>query len=230
MHALLTANVRRDDEGNVKGYQGTITDVTERKKAKTLQQRVFESFPIGILYFDDNGVIYTCNERLAEILGAPKEAFVGYDMLNQVTDEEMLSAIRASVSGSPSSYEGRYTSVVSGVTKYIVARFNPLLSDDGKIIGGVGTIEDITERKRAEEELDNYRDHLEELVKQRTAELGKEVAERKIIEVKLRQNMDRLEQFNKFAVDREIVMTNLKREINSLLIELGKEKKYPGLI
>ena len=34
-----------------------------------------------------------------------------------------------------------------------------------------GTIEDITERKRAEEELDKYREHLEELVEARTKEL-----------------------------------------------------------
>jgi hypothetical protein len=38
----------------------------------------------------------------------------------------------------------------------------------------VGVIKDITEKKRVEEELTNYREHLEELVKQRSAIKGAE--------------------------------------------------------
>ena len=44
---------------------------------------------------------------------------------------------------------------------------------DGKVAGLVGVMLDITERKRAERELSEYRDHLEDLVRERTAELAK---------------------------------------------------------
>jgi len=58
-------------------------------------------------------------------------------------------------------------------------------------------IEDITERRRAKEELRRYREHLEELVKERTAEirtaneqLQREITERKQAEGKIRQAVE----------------------------------------
>ena len=70
---------------------------------------------------------------------------------------------------------------------------------DGEVIGVQGVIRDITERKKAEEELEKYRLHLEELVKERTAALTaanqtlqKEIAERKLIEESLAAEKERL--------------------------------------
>jgi PAS domain S-box-containing protein len=47
-----------------------------------------------------------------------------------------------------------------------------LTDDEGRMIGLIGVIADIDERKRAQEELDRHREHLETLVAERTAALS----------------------------------------------------------
>jgi len=49
--------------------------------------------------------------------------------------------------------------------------YSPVRSEDGRISGLAVYLTDITEQRRAELELERYRDHLEELVEQRTREL-----------------------------------------------------------
>jgi PAS domain S-box-containing protein len=58
-----------------------------------------------------------------------------------------------------------------GTIKYIHAVGHPALDEHGQLIEYVGTAMDVTERKRAEDELGRHREHLEDLVEQRTAQL-----------------------------------------------------------
>jgi PAS domain S-box-containing protein len=70
---------------------------------------------------------------------------------------------------------------------------NVQIDDEGKPRWLRGTFQDITERKRAEEELAKLNLQLEDRVKQRTAQLQKEVIERKQAEEKLRNNKEMLQ-------------------------------------
>ena len=63
-------------------------------------------------------------------------------------------------------------------------------------------VRDISERKRAEEELSKYREHLEELVEERTTELEE-------------KNV-KLERFNKLFVRREFRIKELKEKVAAL--------------
>ncbi|UCV27501.1 PAS domain-containing hybrid sensor histidine kinase/response regulator [Ferribacterium limneticum] len=66
-----------------------------------------------------------------------------------------------------------------GSYRHLESNASPLFDDDGKLIGFTGVDRDVTERLLADKELKRHRDHLEELVATRTADLSlaKELAE-----------------------------------------------------
>ncbi|MBF0147020.1 MAG: PocR ligand-binding domain-containing protein [Magnetococcales bacterium] len=80
--------------------------------------------------------------------------------------------------------------------------------------------------QKAREELADYQKHLESLVEERTAELRKDVARRRLAEAKVQEKMVELEQFTSVAVGRELRMIALKEEVNALCADLGRQPPY----
>jgi PAS domain S-box-containing protein len=64
------------------------------------------------------------------------------------------------------------TVLPDGTIRNIYIIGHPVLDETSKVVEYVGTAMDVTERKRAEDELRKHREHLEDLVKQRTEELA----------------------------------------------------------
>lgn len=60
----------------------------------------------------------------------------------------------------------------NGTRVPVLLSVTALRDDEGRLTGFVGMVSDLTERKRADEELDRHRHHLEELVATRTWELA----------------------------------------------------------
>ncbi|MEE4264592.1 MAG: hypothetical protein V2I56_18050 [Desulfobacteraceae bacterium] len=56
--------------------------------------------------------------------------------------------------------------------------------------------------------------------------MKQDITEHKHLEADLRRNVAELERFNKLAIRREIMMIQLKEEINELLCQLNQDKKY----
>jgi len=83
-------------------------------------------------------------------------------------------------------YDIDHRIIVGDTVKWVREQAELEFDRDGKLLGGFGTVQDITSRKRVENELMRYREQLEGLVRERTSELeeknrklGEEIAERK---------------------------------------------------
>jgi PAS domain S-box-containing protein len=122
------------------------------KLAKINEQRyrlLLNHSPVGIMHFDNNLIITYCNDRLADMLDNSAERLMGLD-LNTLRDQSTLPAMRKALEGRMGYYEGYYRATFSDVHRCAAVTCAPSLDSEGKIVGGVAIIQDITERKLME--------------------------------------------------------------------------------
>ena len=123
------------------------------RKSEERYRMIFNYSPPGIVHFDKNGLIVDCNETFLEIIGAPKDKLIGFSMTDSLRDERMRSAVVAGLAGKPNYFEGDYVSVNGNKTTPVRAMYSRITSEDGRFLGAVGLMEDMTERKESEEYL-----------------------------------------------------------------------------
>mgnify|MGYP006288435999 FL=1 len=162
----------KDENGNLHKILFSSRDVTRREEAErqlqqseeTARQRekkyrlLFDQSPLGVFHIDENGVILSCNDNFARIIGSPREALVGLDM-NALPDRKLVTEMQKALAGGTGFYKDTYHSVTAKKSTPGKVYFSPLTSDEGIVIGVTGIVEDITEQNRAEEELrrsENY--------------------------------------------------------------------------
>ncbi|MBC7364017.1 MAG: PAS domain S-box protein [Candidatus Aminicenantes bacterium] len=135
-------------------------DITDRKKDEiALKEReeryrlIFQNTPLGILQFNEQGIITDCNDAFVRAIGSSREALIGFNMLERVQDEKVIKAVQEALAGRIGYYEGVYHSVTADKATPARGFFAGVFDQNGKFISGIGTFEDYTERYRTEEAL-----------------------------------------------------------------------------
>ena len=154
-------------DGNVIGVLGTWQDITERKKAdeavqtsQRMLQLVLDNIPQGVFWKDRDSRYLGCNALVAETFGLGNpEAILGKTdrdfaalTLEQAEffvqkDREVMASRR------PQLAIVEQATFADGSTHWLETNKVPLFDTAGKVMGILGTWQDITSRKETEETL-----------------------------------------------------------------------------
>ncbi|MEW6130376.1 MAG: PAS domain S-box protein [Acidobacteriota bacterium] len=153
----------RDAHGDLIGYVGTLTDITERVKSEQALRESEERFqalarssPVGIYCYQTDGRFVYVNERWGEIVGLSREQAMGFGWVKTLHPDDREKVLKigreATKTGSEISVEYRILRP-DGRIVWIYGQAVPEYNNEGELIGFIGTLTDITERVKAEEAL-----------------------------------------------------------------------------
>ncbi|HEX2217528.1 MAG TPA: PAS domain S-box protein [Gemmatimonadales bacterium] len=145
--------------GHAAAYESRQSRLEERTRALQESEQRFKQLvdvaQEGIWLADDHGVITYVNQRMAELLGYQNGALLGRRVYDFIDAGSRVSAQRTLARPSATGGESRDLRFLrrDGGELWGLVSASPIVSRDGGMIGTVGMVTDITERKRAEERL-----------------------------------------------------------------------------
>ncbi len=187
----------------MRGAVAVYTDITKRKKteenlreSEKKYRSLVENLEEGIATVDEKENLMLINRAGANIFGYSKKELLKMNVKDFTTPEEFKKVLKKT-SLRKNGKLGQYEFTI--------------VQKDGSLRNILMTASPIFDSQK------NY-----------TGSFGifHDITERKKWEKELLQKNEELSRFNKMAVNREIKMIELKKEINTLLKELGKKPRY----
>jgi PAS domain S-box-containing protein len=216
-----------DAAGFIAGIMVYAEDITPRMQAEValresekLLRKVLETLPVGVLILNQQGKLLLGNQAAQQIWGGASPD--GFQQLRQYQgwwydsgkqmDPEEWAGVRALGTGETTLNEEIVIESGDGSRKIILDSAVPIRNERGEISGAITVIQDVTDRKRAEEELLKANDELEIRVQERTQELRlalhdleAQTEERIHAVEELRNKEQMLMQQNRFAAMGEMI-------------------------
>ena len=187
-------------------YEGFMVDITGQKQAEYLLRKseeryrsLYQRTPVMLHSIDGSGRLLSVSRQWLEAFGYKRDAVIGRKITDFMTEASRRYAENEIL---PNFFK---TGFVKDIPYRMSAKngdiIDVLLSstaerdDTGKIVRTLAVMIDVTEKRKAEEELAKYQEHLEELVQMRTVELEDankelllEIVERKRVEQALQES------------------------------------------
>lgn len=172
----INANIRE----NITLHLQSIARENILKVSEERYRHIFSNVPLGLFHYDAKGRIVDSNDEFVSILNSSKDLLIGLEMFSKLENPEMVTAIKKSLTDGEGYYEGDYTAVTGKITIPVRAFFKAIRSSEELIVGGVGIVEDFTEKKQSEKLIKHHAtyDHLTGLPNRRllNTHLSNEIA------------------------------------------------------
>ncbi|OPY72588.1 MAG: Blue-light-activated protein [Syntrophorhabdus sp. PtaU1.Bin058] len=174
----INARAIKDAEGNIMYFEGTMENITARKRAeeklKTANQRLFdiiEFLPDATFVINNNKKVVAWNRACEEMTGIKKEEIIGkggyayampfygkrrpllIDYVTMDCDELEQKYMAVRRKGHMLHVETFVPMLNNGKGAYLSGNASPLFDRAGRIIGAIESLRDITEFKHLESQL-----------------------------------------------------------------------------
>ncbi|HEX4771201.1 MAG TPA: PAS domain S-box protein [Bryobacteraceae bacterium] len=135
------------------------------RQSEEKYRRIVDTANEGIWVVDDNSTIVFANQRMAGMLGYSMDEMLGHSSLDFVEDawrDQINQQIERRRAGFVEQFDLCLRRKDGSNLWGIVSR-TPILGDNGSLGGALGMVTDITERKRAEDELRRSSEQIREM-------------------------------------------------------------------
>ncbi|MBN2188527.1 MAG: PAS domain S-box protein [Chitinispirillaceae bacterium] len=160
----VTVDPVLDETGELTGILHIVRDITERKRteeslrdALEFNREIISSVGAGVLVYDRQVHYLEWNWFMEYMTGMKKESVLGrkaYDLFPHLKEQGIDKLIERALAGETVvSPDMQFMVPATGRTGWSVGTYAPRKNAQGEIIGVIGLIRDITERKKAEEAL-----------------------------------------------------------------------------
>jgi PAS domain S-box-containing protein len=215
----------RDADGRAVRMVGTITDVTERKRAEALLEESRNNLAraeamalLGNYRWETGSDRFVWSDGVYRIMGKTRDSFIPTPSavlaLVHPEDRPLLEHHRAEA------WAGREPPLLTlrvvmddGTIKYVEGSSMPTRAADGTVTGLFGALQDVTARKQAEEALERINHDLEQRVAERTAALAQEMRRREEAQMTL-AHMQKMEVVGQLTA-------GIAHDFNNLLAVIG---------
>jgi PAS domain S-box-containing protein len=168
-------------DGELTEIEGIVADISGRKRIEEALRRSEEVYKVlaegtsdAIFMVDRDRNIVSVNHAFLELFGFSREEIIGQSVKILHPSEESFidfeKLAHSTLGQGPLRVEWELKRK-DGTVFPVEGTFSGIEEPEGTIGGHVGIIRDITERRKSEKELREYREHLEEMVQERTREL-----------------------------------------------------------
>jgi PAS domain S-box-containing protein len=183
--ALIITDLSKHMQEDIKRYTTDLEkEIANRKKAEEALKRseaefktLAENAPDAIMRFDRNLRVLYLNPKDLAATGKRLEEFIGKTNEEMGMPAELCKLWNEMFEKAKTSRQVQHVDFDFNTPtgrKTFSLRIVPEFAKDDSLISYLGISRDITERKKAEEELKNAKENLEEQVQQRTAQLANE--------------------------------------------------------
>jgi len=181
---VFDGQIGRDERGRFRQINCILHDVTERKKAQESLdranqewERTFNAISDLVMVLDDRHKILRANKAMADALGMTEQEVIGKSCFELVHGEKEPPAFCPHAQLLADGAEHSAEVVEPRLGGIYDVRVSPLVGQNGQVIGSVHVTRDITERKRAETELQQSNDLLRAIIEAApTAIIGLDLA------------------------------------------------------